>query len=93
MLLNCGVGVLFTFCHKGSVIHLSEVVDVSPAYLDSTTHGASLDFPRETGLILRGVGKAGNPFQTTHPRAPLLALPLLPPLLSLLGPLLPPSAS
>ena len=28
-----------------------------------TTHGASLDFPRETGLILRGVGKAGNPFQ------------------------------
>ena len=29
-----------------------------------TTHGASLDFPRETGLILRCAGKAGNPFQT-----------------------------
>ena len=25
-----------------------------------------LDFPRETGLILRCTGKAGNPFQTTQ---------------------------
>ena len=29
------------------------------------THVARLEFPRETGLILRGAGKAGNPFQTT----------------------------
>ena len=27
---------------------------------------ASLEFPRETGLILRCAGKAGNPFQTTQ---------------------------
>ena len=25
-----------------------------------------LEFPRETGLTLRGAGKAGNPFQTTQ---------------------------
>ena len=30
-----------------------------------TSHGACLEFPREAGLILRGAGKAGNPFQTT----------------------------
>ena len=29
------------------------------------THVARLEFPRETGLILRCAGKAGNPFQTT----------------------------
>ena len=28
------------------------------------THVARLEFPRETGLILRCAGKAGNPFQT-----------------------------
>ena len=27
---------------------------------------ARLDFPRETGLLLRCAGKAGNPFQTTQ---------------------------
>ena len=31
-----------------------------------TTHVARLEFPRETGLILRCAGKAGNPFQTTQ---------------------------
>ena len=31
-----------------------------------TTHVARLDFPRETGLILRCAGKAGNPFKTTQ---------------------------
>ena len=31
-----------------------------------TTHVARLEFPRETSLILRGAGKAGNPFQTTQ---------------------------
>ena len=31
-----------------------------------TTHVARLEFPRETGLILRGAGKAGNPFQTSQ---------------------------
>ena len=31
-----------------------------------TSHGARLEFPRETGLILRCAGKAGNPFQTTQ---------------------------
>ena len=30
------------------------------------THVARLEFPRETGLILRFAGKAGNPFQTTQ---------------------------
>ena len=30
------------------------------------THVARLEFPRETGLILRCPGKAGNPFQTTQ---------------------------
>ena len=29
------------------------------------THVARLEFPRETGLILRCAGKSGNPFQTT----------------------------
>ena len=29
-----------------------------------TSHVASLEFPRETGLILRCARKAGNPFQT-----------------------------
>ena len=29
------------------------------------THVARLEFSRETGLILRCAGKAGNPFQTT----------------------------
>ena len=28
-----------------------------------TTHVAGLEFPHETGLILRCAGKAGNPFQ------------------------------
>ena len=31
-----------------------------------TSHGACIEFPREAGLILRGAGKAGNPFQTTQ---------------------------
>ena len=31
-----------------------------------TTHVARLEFPRETGLILRCAGKAGNPCQTTQ---------------------------
>ena len=31
-----------------------------------TSHVASLEFPPETGLILRCAGKAGNPFQTTQ---------------------------
>ena len=31
-----------------------------------TTHVAGLEFPRETGLILRCAGKARNPFQTTQ---------------------------
>ena len=31
-----------------------------------TTHVARLEFPRETGLILRCAGKAGSPFQTTQ---------------------------
>ena len=31
-----------------------------------TTHGARLGFPRETGLVLKCAGKAGNPFQTTQ---------------------------
>ena len=31
-----------------------------------TTNVASLEFPRETRLILRRAGKAGNPFQTTQ---------------------------
>ena len=34
--------------------------------LESPTHVARLEFPRETGLILRCAGKAGNPFQTTQ---------------------------
>ena len=29
-----------------------------------STHVASLEFPRKTGVILRCAGKAGNPFQT-----------------------------
>ena len=29
-----------------------------------TTHVASLEFPHETGLILRCAGKVGNPFET-----------------------------
>ena len=32
----------------------------------STTHVARLEFPRETGLILRCAGKTRNPFQTTQ---------------------------
>ena len=31
-----------------------------------TSHGASLEFPPETGLFLRCARKAGNPFQTTQ---------------------------
>ena len=31
-----------------------------------TTHVARLEFPPETGLILRCAGKVGNPFQTTQ---------------------------
>ena len=31
-----------------------------------TTHVARLEFPRETSLILRCSGKAGNPFWTTQ---------------------------
>ena len=31
-----------------------------------TTHVARLEFPRESGLILRCARKAGNPFQTTQ---------------------------
>ena len=31
-----------------------------------TSHVASLEFPPETGLILRCARKAGNPFQTTQ---------------------------
>ena len=34
--------------------------------IGGTTHVARLEFPRETGLILRCAGKAGNPFQTTQ---------------------------
>ena len=35
-----------------------------------TTHVARLEFPRETGLILRCAGKVGNPFQTKHGSRP-----------------------
>ena len=31
-----------------------------------TTHVAHLEFPRETSIILRCAGKAGNPFQNTQ---------------------------
>ena len=31
-----------------------------------TTHVARLEFPRETGLILRCAGRAGNPFRTAQ---------------------------
>ena len=31
-----------------------------------TTHVARLEFPHETGLILRCAGRAGNPFRTTQ---------------------------
>ena len=31
-----------------------------------TTHVARLEFPRETGLLLRCAWKPGNPFQTTQ---------------------------
>ena len=31
-----------------------------------TSHVASLEFPRETGLLLRCAGKAGNPFKSTQ---------------------------
>ena len=27
---------LFTFCHKGGVIYISEVIDISPCNLDSS---------------------------------------------------------
>ena len=33
---------------------------------EAQAHVARLEFPRETGLILRCAGKAGNPFQTTQ---------------------------
>ena len=35
-----------------------------------TTHVASLEFPGETGLILRCAGKIGNPFQTKQGNRP-----------------------
>ena len=35
-------------------------------FMGSHTHVARLEFPRETGLILRCAGKAGTPFQTTQ---------------------------
>ena len=35
-----------------------------------TTHVASLEFPRETGLTLRCAGKAVNPFQTKQGHRP-----------------------
>ena len=38
---------------------------MTPRSQGSPTHAARLEFPRETGLILRCAGKAGNPFQTT----------------------------
>ena len=34
------------------------------------THVARLDFPRETGLIMRCAWKPGNPFQTTQVNRP-----------------------
>ena len=37
------------------------------------THVARLEFPRETDLILRCAPKAGNPFQTTQGKSPLLS--------------------
>ena len=38
-----------------------------PAGLQSTgSQESDIEFPRETGLILRCAGKAGNPFQTTQ---------------------------
>ena len=35
-----------------------------------TNHKASLEFPPETGLILRFAGKPGNPFQTKQGNRP-----------------------
>ena len=34
--------------------------------VSQSAHVARLEFPRETGLILRCAGKAGNPYQTTQ---------------------------
>ena len=41
-------------------------VGLSRAGRDGPTHVACLEFPRETGLLLRCAGKAGNTFQTTQ---------------------------
>ena len=30
------VGALLTFCHKGGVIYISELIDISPSNLDSS---------------------------------------------------------
>ena len=54
---------------RGSASWLSSVARGSASWLSShgsPTHVARLEFPRETGLILRCAGKAGNPFQTTQ---------------------------
>ena len=41
-------------------------------------HVARFEFPRETGLLLRCAGKAGNPFKTTHPLGLALGSPIFP---------------
>ena len=53
----------------GTPLGLAQRKRASPrgeAGTSGPTHVARLEFPRETGLILRCAGKAGNPFQTTQ---------------------------
>ena len=47
----------------GQVVWYSHLFQNFPQFI---AHVDRLEFPRETGLILRCAGKAGNPFQTTQ---------------------------
>ena len=52
-------------CEPGDVAAACVVTEAMAA-MEHAGIRMAIEFPRETGLILRCAGKAGNPFQTTQ---------------------------
>ena len=58
-----------TSMEPGSIFSWGTPGAAPPVFPRPSLPSGRLEFPRETGLILRCAGKAGNPFQTIPPMA------------------------
>ena len=66
---------LFTFCHSGGIIHISEVVDVSPTHLILACNSSSLTFLMMCSVYR--LNKQGNSIQLCHTPFSILSQPVV----------------